>query len=222
MLYLVFNEGYLASSGPELVRDDLAEEAIRLAGILVELMPDEPEALGLLALMLLTESRRAARVGAHGQLISLGQQDRTRWDPDRIAAGQALVRACLRRNRPGPYQLQAAIAAVHSDANSAEATDWGQIVSLYDQLALIAPSPIVSMNRAIALAERDGPASGLAVLDGLPLDGHHRYHAVRAELLARLGRVGDALVEMDRALELVVNEPERAHLATRRGELADQ
>ncbi len=165
VVYLVFNEGYVASSGDSLDRVELTAEAIRLGRLLVELMPDEPEAVGLLALMLLTESRRPARTGADGSLVRLADQDRSRWDAALVAEGQELVRWCLRRNRPGPYQLQAAIAAVHSDAATAEATDWRQIVTLYDQLARVAPSSVVALNRAIAVAEVDGPAAGLGLVD---------------------------------------------------------
>ena len=188
VVYLIFNEGYAASSGEALVRDDLCAEAIRLGRLLAELMPDEPEVLGLLALMLLTESRRAARTTADGALVLLADQDRTRWDRALIAEGQALVRRCLRRDQPGPYQIQAAINAVHSDAPVAAATDWGQIMRLYDQLLAVAPSPVVALNRAVAVAEVDGPAAALALVDGLDLDGYYLFHAIRADLLRRLGR----------------------------------
>jgi RNA polymerase sigma-70 factor (ECF subfamily) len=174
------------------VRDDLCGEAIRLARVLVELMPDEGEAQGLLALLLLTEARRPARAAADGALVRLGDQDRSLWDDALIGEGHALVRACLRRNMPGPYQIQAAIAAVHADATTADATDWSQIVQLYDQLLVFMPTPIVALNRAIAVAELDGPAAALAIIDDLDLDldldRYHLYHAARADLLERLGQ----------------------------------
>jgi RNA polymerase sigma-70 factor (ECF subfamily) len=216
--YLVFNEGYAATSGDALVRADLCAEAIRLARLLAELMPDEPEVLGLLALLLLTESRRAARTDPRGRLVLLAHQDRTRWDRDLVAEGQALVRACLRRNRPGPYQLQAAIAAVHSDAPTAADTDWHQIVQLYDQLLAATPTPVVALNRAVAVAEVDGPEVALDVVEELPLEGYHLFHAVRADLLVRTGRVAEAVAAYDRALELTSNAAERDLLAERRAE----
>jgi RNA polymerase sigma-70 factor, ECF subfamily len=216
VLYLIFNEGHLATSGEELVRDELCDEAIRLARLVVELMPDEPEAVGLLALMLLTSARRRARTGPAGELIRLADQDRSRWDAERIAEGHALVRVCLQLNRPGPYQVQAAIAAVHAEALTADDTDWSQIVQLYDQLVMLAPTPIVALNRAIALAERDGPAVALSELDGIDLDGYHLFHAARADLLERLGRFGEAVAAYDRALSSVENATERALLERRR------
>ena len=188
VVYLIFTEGHTASSGERLVREDLCAEAIRLGRLLAELMPDEPEVAGLLALMLLVESRRPARVGPDGALVLLADQDRTLWDAALIAEGQGLVRRCLRRNQPGPYQLQAAINAVHSDALTAADTDWRQIVLLYDQLLEMAPSPVVALHRAVAVAEVAGPAAGLALVDELDLGGHHVFHAVRADLLRRLGR----------------------------------
>ena len=211
VVYLVFNEGYLASSGEDLVRADLCAEAIRLARLLVELMPDEAEAHGLLALLLLTESRRAARTGAGGSLVRLADQDRSRWDQDLIREGQAIVRACLRRNAPGPYQIQAAIAAVHSDAAAAADTDWAQVVALYDQLLVFTPTPVVALNRAIAVAELDGPERALADLDPLasPLDAYHLYHAARADFSERLGRDDDARAAYDAALALTENRAER-------------
>jgi RNA polymerase sigma-70 factor (ECF subfamily) len=218
VIYLVFNEGYAATSGDALVRADLCAEAIRLARLLAELMPDEPEVLGLLALLLLTESRRAARTDPRGRLVLLAHQDRTRWDRDLVAEGQALVRACLRRNRPGPYQLQAAIAAVHSDAPTAADTDWHQIVQLYDQLLAATPTPVVALNRAVAVAEVDGPEVALDVVEELPLEGYHLFHAVRADLLVRIGRVAEAVAAYDRALELTSNAAERDLLAARRAE----
>jgi RNA polymerase sigma-70 factor (ECF subfamily) len=213
VVYLVFNEGYGG-------REDLCAEALRLGRLLVELMPDEPEALGLLALMLLVEARRPARSTADGDLVLLADQDRTRWDRDRIAEGQALVRRCLRRNRPGPYQIQAAVNAVHSDAPTADATDWGQILRLYDQLMELAPSPVVALNRAVAVAEAEGPESALALVDKLDLDGYHAFHAVRADLLRRLGRHTEALRAYDAAITLTGSAPERAHLERARAALA--
>jgi RNA polymerase sigma-70 factor (ECF subfamily) len=219
VVYLVFNEGYAASGGERLVREDLCAEAIRLGRLLVELMPDEPEVLGLLALMLLVESRRPARTTADGGLVLLADQDRSRWDPALVAEGQALVRRCLRRGRPGPYQLQAAINAVHSDAPTAEATDWRQIVALYDQLLAVAPSPVVALHRAVAVAEVDGPAAGLQLVDGLDLGDHHLFHAVRADLLRRLGRTAEARPAYDAAIDRAGNAAERAFLQRRRAEL---
>ncbi|MEV5768516.1 RNA polymerase sigma factor [Micromonospora sp. NPDC052213] len=215
VLYLIFTEGHTASSGDRLVRDDLCAEAIRLSRLLVELMPDEPEALGLLALMLLTEARRPARTTADGMLVPLGEQDRRRWDAGLVAEGQALVRRCLRRDRPGPYQIQAAIAAVHSDAPSAAGTDWAQILTLYDQLTACAPGPVVALNRAVALAEVAGPAVALAAVDRLDLAGYHVFHAVRADLLRRLGRAGEAAEAYRTAAERTDNAAERAFLAAR-------
>jgi RNA polymerase sigma-70 factor (ECF subfamily) len=215
VVYLIFTEGHSASSGDRLVREDLCAEAIRLGRLLVELMPDEPEVTGLLALMLLTHTRRAARTGPDGGLVLLADQDRGLWDRALIAQGQELVRRCLRRNQPGPYQVQAAIAAVHSDAPTAEDTDWRQIVDLYDLLLALAPSPVVALNRAVAVAEVDGPAAGLALVDALDLPRHHVYHAVRADLLRRLGRDAEAAQAYEAALALVGNAPERAFLMHR-------
>ncbi len=220
VVYLVFNEGYVAGAGDDLIRTELCAEAIRLARVLAELMPDEPEALGLLALLLLIESRRAARTAADGSLVRLAEQDRSRWDPDLVAEGQELVRRCLRRNRPGPYQLQAAINAVHSDAATAADTDWGQIVALYDHLLALAPTPVVALNRAIAVAELRGPAEGLALVEQLDLDGYHLLHATRGDLLERLGRVDEAAAAYDRALELTANVVERSSLRLRRAALS--
>jgi len=216
VLYLIFNEGYTASSGSSLVRDDLCVEAIRLARLLVSLMPDEPEAIGLLALMLLIQARRPARATAGGDLVPLAEQDHTLWDPALIAEGRALVRRCLRRNQPGPYQIQAAINAVHTDPP----TDWVQVLQLYDQLQVIAPSPVVTLHRAVALAEVAGPAAALATLADLELDGYHVFHVVRADLLRRLGRVDDAAAAYKRAIELTGNERERAYLRTQLDGLA--
>ena len=216
VLYLVFNEGYSASSGA-LQRTDLCDEAIRLARVCAELMPDEPEVFGLLALMLLISARRDARVDAHGDLVLLGDQDRALWSRDRIDEGLALVRALLRRNQPGPYQIQAAINAVHSFAPTAADTDWSQIVALYDQLMAFTPTPVVALNRAAAVAERDGAEAGLAELAPLAesLDGYHPFHVARGELLDRVGRTNDARAAFARALELVGNDDERRFLENR-------
>ncbi|KQV76830.1 RNA polymerase subunit sigma-24 [Aeromicrobium sp. Root344] len=218
VVYLVFNEGYTASSGADLVREDLCAEAIRLGRLLVELMPDEPEAAGLLALMLLNDSRRSART-SDGELVLLADQDRTLWDREQIAEGQDLVRRCLRRGQPGPYQLQAAIAAVHSDAATAADTDWRQIVQLYDHLMQLAPSPVAALNRAVAVAEVDGPDPGLTIVDGLDLDGFGLFHAIRADLLRRAGRTDEAATAYERAIDLTENAVERAFLAHRRDAL---
>ena len=220
VVYLVFNEGYAASAGDTLVRQELCAEAIRLARLLAALMPDEPEVSGLLALLLLTESRRAARTTPAGQLILLPDQDRGRWDAALIGEGQRIVRACLRRNQPGTYQIQAAIAAVHSAAPTAGQTDWRQILALYDQLFALSPTPVIALNRAIALAEADGPAAALASVDALALDGYHLYHATRADLLRRLGRDAAAAAAYDRAIALAENKAERAFLTARRAALA--
>jgi RNA polymerase sigma-70 factor, ECF subfamily len=220
VVYLVFNEGYVATSGDSLVRTELSDEAIRLARLLAELMPDEPEVLGLLALMLLTESRRTARVAADGSLVPLPDQDRSLWRRDLIDEGQTLVRRCLRRDQPGPYQVQAAVVAVHSDAATAAETDWRQIVTLYDHLLMFAPTPVVALNRAIAIAEVDGPGPALEIVDDLDLGSYHLFHATRADLLARLGRDDEARTAYDAALALTDNVAERALLATRRAALA--
>jgi RNA polymerase sigma-70 factor (ECF subfamily) len=211
VVYLIFNEGYLASSGAKLVREDLCAEAIRLGRVLAELMPDEPEVMGLLALMLLIEARRAARTGAGGELVPLDEQDRSRWDRALIEEGQAIVRRCLARNQPGPYQIQAAINAVHSDAP----TDWAQILALYDQLLVFTPSPVVALNRAVAVAEVDGPQAALELVDELELDGYHVFHAVRADLLRRLGRGDEAAAAYEAAIERTENEVEREFLRDR-------
>ena len=220
VVYLVFNEGYAASAGDELVRRELCAEAIRLGRVLAELMPDEPEVMGLLALMLLVDSRRAARTTPDGRLVLLADQDRARWDRDRIAEGQAIVRRCLRRNQPGPYQLQAAINAVHSDAPAAAATDWEQILALYDQLLALAPGPVVALNRAVAVAEVEGPEAALALVDELDLDGYHLFQAIRADLLRRLGRGPEAALAYDAAIAVAGNAAERAFLEERRRALA--
>ncbi len=222
VIYLVFNEGYTASEGDELVRADLCAEAIRLARVLAQLMPDEFEVLGLLALLLLTESRRVARTASDGTIMLLPDQDRSRWDRELIDEGQSLVRRCLRRNQPGPYQIQAAINAVHSDAASAAATDWRQIVQLYDQLLAVTParaSAVVALNRAVALAEVDGPGPSLAIVDALGLDAYHLFHAARADLLARLDRHDDAREAYDRATALTNNAAEQALLEKKRNSL---
>ncbi len=215
VVYLVFNEGYLASSGDDLVRVELTDEAIRLARLLVELMPDEAEARGLLALLLLTEARRAARTDADGALVRLADQDRARWDRALIQEGHALVRACLRQNQPGPFQVQAAIAAVHADATRAEETDWRQVVALYDQLLALTPTPVVALNRAVAVAELRGPEAALAEVEGLDLSFYHLFHAARADFLERLGRLPEARTAYERALVLVTNAQERHLLESR-------
>jgi RNA polymerase sigma-70 factor (ECF subfamily) len=220
-VYLVFNEGYTASAGERLVREDLCAEAIRLGRLLAQLLPKEPEVLGLLALMLLIDARRAARTSDDGEMVLLSNQDRARWDRALIAEGQAVLRVCLQRNQPGPYQLQAAIQAVHSDAPSAEATDWRQIVQLYDHLLAIAPSPVAALHRAVAVGEVEGPAAALAAVDALDLDAYHLLHAVRADLLRRLGRFAEALDAYDAAIARTDNAPERAFLNRRRSQLDD-
>uniref|UniRef100_UPI0005A7F98E DUF6596 domain-containing protein n=1 Tax=Streptacidiphilus anmyonensis TaxID=405782 RepID=UPI0005A7F98E len=203
--------------GGDPVREELCGEAIRLGRLLVALMPDEPEAMGLLALMLLIQARRPARFGPQGELVLLAEQDRSRWDPGLIAEGQALVRRCLRRDRPGPYQIQAAINAVHSDAPTAGATDWGQILRLYDQHLAVAPTPVVALHRAVALAQVAGPAVALAEVDGLAaqLDGYHLLHALRADLLTRLDRPAEAARALERALARTRNPAERDRLRSR-------
>ena len=216
VVYLVFNEGYTASSGKTLVRENLCTEAIRLGRLLAELAPDEPEVLGLLALMLLIDSRRAVRVSAEGELVRLADQDRSQWDHGLIAEGLGLVRECLRRNRPGPYQIQAAINAVHSDARDAQSTDWRQVVQLYDQLLHFTPGPIVALHRAVAVAEVDGPAAALALTDALDLAQYHLYHAVRADILRRLGRNEEAARAYDAAIALSDNEVEKRFLQRQR------
>ena len=251
VLYLIFNEGYTASTGDQLTRADLCAEAIRLGRLLARLMPDEPEVIGLLALMLLTESRRTARTAPDGSLILLADQDRSRWDRGLIAEGQALVRQCLRRGQPGPYQIQAAINAVHADTvhggsvprdsvpggsvprdtadRGAGATDWEQILQLYDQLLAVAPSPVVALHRAVAVAEVDGPATALALVDelgasagqgsGPSLAGYHLFHAIRADLLRRLGRTAEAAAAYDEALALTANATERDFLRRQQAHL---
>jgi len=212
VVYLIFNEGYTASSGERLVREDLCTEAIRLGRLLLDLIPDEPEVMGLLALMLLIESRRGARTTRDGELVLLADQNRDLWNRDLIAEGQAIVRRCLVRNRPGPYQIQAAINAVHSDARVASATDWKQILQLYDQLLKMTPTPVVALNRAVAVAEVEGPAAALALVDALHLDDYHLFHAIRADLLRRLGRNDEAALAYAAAIDLTDNAPEREFL----------
>jgi RNA polymerase sigma-70 factor (ECF subfamily) len=219
VVYLVFNEGHTASSGDRPIREELCAEAIRLARLLVSLMPDEPEALGLLALMLLTESRRAARTTADGRLVLLADQDRALWDADLIAEGQGLVRRCLRRDQPGPYQIQAAINAVHSDAADAASTDWAQILALYDQLLIAAPSPVVALNRAVAVAEVFGPGPALDLVHRLDLGGYHVFHAVRAELLGRVGCESEASEAYSEAIALTANTAEAELLRGKRSAL---
>ncbi len=219
VVYLVFNEGYLSSSADATpIRDELTAEAIRLARILRTLLPSVPEITGLLALMLLTEARRPMRV-AGGELVPMFEQDRGGWDRSLIEEGHALVRECLEIGRPGHYQLLAAINAVHTDAPTAADTDWGQIATLYAQLYAVTPSPIVALNRAIAVAELDGPEVALAEVDRLPLDHYHPWHATRADLLRRLGRSAEARAAYDAALARTDNEAERAYLTRRRGQL---
>ena len=245
VIYLIFNEGHTASTGERLAREDLCAEAIRLSRLLAELMPDEPEVLGLLALMLLVESRRAARTTAEGDLVLLSDQDRGLWDRHLIAEGQAIVRRCLRRNQPGPYQIQAAINAVHSDAPTAAETDWRQILQLYDQLLSLTPSPIVALNRAVAVAEVAGPAAALSLVDGLAgpggvagrsgvagpagtagvagldLGSYYLFHAIRADLLRRLGHNAEAALAYDAAIARTDNATERNFLLRRRHALTD-
>jgi len=217
VIYLIFNEGYTASSGDALIRDELCREAVRLGRLVVELMPDEPEAAGLLALILLISSRRTARTAPDGSLILLADQDRTLWDSDLIAEGQTIVRALLCRNQPGPYQIQAAINAVHSDARSA-ATDWHQILALYDQLYALMPTPVVALNRAVTLSEIEGPEAALITIDGFraALSDYYLLHAIRADLLSRCGRDREAITAYDAALAQTTNCAEKAFLAQAR------
>ncbi len=219
VIYLIFTEGHTATDGGELTKLDLCDEAIRLARLLADLMPDEPEVLGLLALLLLTHSRSRARTAPGHPLVLLPDQDRTLWDQALIAEGQQLVRRCLRRNQPGPYQIQAAIAAVHSAASVAAQTDWHQILALYDQLLACAPTPVVALNRAVALAEVAGPQAGLDAVSRLDLGLYHPFHVARADLLTRLGRTADAALAYEAALALTSNPAEREFLDQRRREL---
>ncbi len=215
VLYLIFNEGYVATSGAELARADLCAEAIRLARLLVELMPDEPEAAGLLALMLLIEARRDARTDQDGNLVRLADQDRHRWNAGLVTEGRSIVRSCLRRNQPGRYQILAAINAVHTEP----VTDWTQILALYDQLVHVDTGPVVALHRAVALAEVQGPAEALRVVDDLDLGNYHLFHAIRGDLLARLGRTREAGQALDTAARLTGNESERTFLIARRNQL---
>ena len=226
VLYLLFNEGYAATAGADLVRRDLCAEAIRLARVLVDLMPDEPEARGLLALMVLQDSRRSARVDASGDLVPLEEQDRARWDREAIEDGVGLLDVAVRRRRPGPYQVQAAIAACHATAGDAAATDWTEIAALYGLLARMTNSPVVRLNRAVAVAMADGPEAGLAEVDALDesgaLRGYYLLPATRADLLRRLGRAADAADAYSAALALATTDAERRYLSRRRAETADR
>jgi RNA polymerase sigma-70 factor, ECF subfamily len=219
VIYLIFNEGYTGSSGDELIRTGLCAEAIRLGRLLAAMTPAEAEVAGLLALMLLTDARRASRVSPHGDLILLADQDRSRWNTGQITEGHEIVRACLRRNQPGPYQIQAAINAVHTDAATATETDWQQILQLYDQLMVIAPSQVVALNRSVAVAEVHGPAAALAITDGISLDGYYLLPAIRADLLGRLGRTADAAAEYTAAAQLTHSSAQRRFLEGRRAQL---
>jgi RNA polymerase sigma-70 factor (ECF subfamily) len=220
VVYLVFNEGYTATSG-ELIRADLCAESIRLARLLVRLMPDEPEVYGLLALLVLLHARRAARVAEDGSLVRLADQDRDLWDQQLIREGQTIVAACVRRNTPGPYQLQAAVNAVHSAAPKAGDTDWPAILTLYDQLYTLQPNPVIALNRAVALAEVDGPAAGLAAIEDLDLGAYHLFHATRADLLRRLARTDEAIDAYAQARALTTNPTEQAFLDARRAALTE-
>jgi RNA polymerase sigma-70 factor, ECF subfamily len=224
VLYLLFNEGYSASAGDDLVRQNLTAEAIRLARILAGLLPEEPEAEGLLALMLLHDARRGARVDPAGALVPLEEQDRGRWDGRQIEEGVRLLEAGLRRGRPGPYQIQAAIAACHATAPSPAETDWAEIAALYGQLSMLVPSAVVRLNLAVAVGMRDGPASGLALIERLEesreLDGYYLLPATRADLLRRLERGDEAAIAYREALDLVATEPERRYLARRLAEIS--
>jgi RNA polymerase sigma-70 factor, ECF subfamily len=220
VVYLIFNEGYTASSGERLIREELCAQALRLGRLLAELVPDEGEVMGLLALMLLSESRRVARTSPGGDLVRLAEQDRGLWDRGLIVEGQAIVRRCLRRNQPGPYQIQAAINAVHSDAPTAAATDWRQIVQLYDQLLSLVPSPVVALNRAVAVAEVEGPEAALSLVDGLDLTGYYLFHAIRADLLRRIGRKAEAALAYEAAIARTANAAERNFLRRSRRALS--
>jgi RNA polymerase sigma-70 factor, ECF subfamily len=226
VVYLIFTEGHTASGGDRLLREDLCVEAIRLGRVLTTLLPDEEEVLGLLALMLLIDARRATRIDADGVPVRLADQDRRAWHQASIAEGLGIVRHCLRRNRPGVYQIQAAINAVHADAADAASTDWRQILALYDQLFAMAPTPMVALNRAVAIAEVAGAPAALAVVEALPagaaaLDEHHLYHAIRADLLARVGCRGEAVAALDAAITRTENAAERRLLERRRGSLLE-
>ena len=219
VIYLIFNEGYLASTGEQLMREDLCDEAIRLARLLADLMPAEPEVLGLLALLLLIDARRVARTSPAGGVVRLAEQDRSLWNRERIVEGQALVRRCFARDQPGPYQIQAAINAVHSAATSAEATDWRQILQLYDHLLALQPTPIVALNRAVAVAEVHGASAALEIVEQLALEEFYLFHAIRAELLRRLDRHDAAKNAYDAAIERAANAAEREFLVERRASL---
>jgi RNA polymerase sigma-70 factor (ECF subfamily) len=215
-IYLIYTEGHTATAGRALTRDDLSTEAIRIGRVIAALMPDQPEVFGLLALMLLTEARRSSRIDAHGSMVRLANQDRSRWDPNLIQEGHGLVQVCLRRNQPGPFQIQAAIAAVHTDAPTAADIDWAQIVALYDQLYAIQPNPVVALNRAVAVGALDGPSAGLRALANVELDDYQPYHAARADLLTRAERIHEAITAYDRAIELTANSAEREFLSRQR------
>jgi RNA polymerase sigma-70 factor (ECF subfamily) len=219
IVYLIFNEGYVASSGEQLARAELCTEAIRLGRLLAELIPDELEVLGLLALMLLISSRQRTRTTPDGDLVLLADQDRSQWDHNLIVEGQSIVRGCLRRNRPGPYQIQAAINAVHSDARVATETDWHQILQLYDQLLAVMPTPVVALNRAVALAQVKGATVALLTLGSIDLDDYYLFHAVKADLLSRIGENNEAGREYDAAVALTSNEAERTFLTRARNAL---
>ena len=214
-IYLIYTEGHTATAGHDLMRPALSSEALRIGRTLVDLMPDEPEALGLVALMLLTEARAAARLDDNGDLVQLADQDRSRWDRNLIAEGHRLVRACLAIDRPGPYQLQAAIAAIHADARAAADTDWGQIVTLYDQLLLQRPNAMVALNRSVAVMELNGPDAALEALAGVELPAYPLFHATRAEALCRAGRAAGAAESLARALALTSNAAQKRHLQRR-------
>jgi RNA polymerase sigma-70 factor (ECF subfamily) len=223
VLYLVFNEGYSATAGDDLVRRELCEEAIRLGKLLCVLMPDEPEALGLLALMLFQDSRRETRTGAAGELVLLEKQDRSRWDRNRIAEGTRVLERALSLRRPGPYQLQAAIAALHAEARSWDTTDWPQIVRLYGELERRTGSPVVALNRAVAVAMAEGPAEGLRLASGIDgLERYHLFHAARADLFRRLERRAEAAEAYEQALALATNPIERAFLERRLTEVRER
>jgi RNA polymerase sigma-70 factor (ECF subfamily) len=218
-LYLIFNEGHCASETPQLIRTELCDEAIRLARLLALLMPDDPESWGLLALLLLIDARRAARVGADGSLVILGEQDRSLWDRVKVAEGQTIVRRCLAANQPGPYQIQAAINAVHSDALFTGSIDWPQILTLYNQLVTFEPTPVVALNRAVVVAEVEGPGAALTLVDELPLSEYRMFHAIRADLLRRLDRRSEAIAAYEAAIALTKTDAERAFLRRRVDEI---
>jgi RNA polymerase sigma-70 factor (ECF subfamily) len=221
VVYLIFNEGYTASTGDQLLREELCTEAIRLGRLLADLMPDEPEVVGLLALMLLIDSRRRARTNSDGDLVLLTDQDRTLWDRVLIEEGQSMVRACLRRNRPGPYQIQAAINAVHSDAHTAADTEWPQILHLYDELLNLTPNPVIALNRVVAVTEVSGPDAGLRILESLQFEDSFLYHSIRADLLRRLRRTAEATVAYNSAIRLTQNAAERRFLTSSRDALRE-